>query len=239
MPHSYSTCVMGGVEFRCSGSAAGEPLTVGILAMVAEAEAEAISSRTKAALAAATRRGVKLGNTKNFTERGRANGRDASAQVRAERADERAADRADAAPARAARRPRRRSLASTCERNSAPHVRFLLQKFGIEPLERFHQARSKGLVIVAAAGDDLELVLDPCPGQCTIHGLGLLQRNDVRCDASTLRIEQRVGANGAGAMDRYVKVTAWVAAMTRRNPSRCHPGLARSNRLSFDARGRG
>jgi len=37
----------------------------------------------------------------------------------------------------------------------------LFQQFLLEPLERFHQPRDKGLFIVAASGDDLELVLDP------------------------------------------------------------------------------
>ena len=52
---------------------------------------------------------------------------------------------------------------------------FLVQKFLLEPLERFHQPGVKGLGIVAAAGDDLELaalrlpwiVLDPWLGSAS------------------------------------------------------------------------
>ena len=52
--------------------------------------------------------------------------------------------------------------------------RILVQKFGLEPFERFRHPWDKGLFIVAAAGDDFQLVLDACLGQCLIHGLGLL-----------------------------------------------------------------
>ncbi len=80
-----------GVEFVCCDMPSANRLTVGILAMVAEEEARMISARTKAALAAAKRRGVKLGRP-NLTDRARASGRLVSALVRGRAACRRAAD---------------------------------------------------------------------------------------------------------------------------------------------------
>jgi DNA invertase Pin-like site-specific DNA recombinase len=51
-----------GIEFIAVDMPSANRMTVGVMALVAEAEREAISARTKAALAAARARGVKLGN---------------------------------------------------------------------------------------------------------------------------------------------------------------------------------
>lgn len=79
-----------GVDFVCADMPHANRLTVGIMAMVAEEERRMISARTKAALAAAKARGVKLGNPNNPLDRDK--GRRASAIVRRAKAEARAAD---------------------------------------------------------------------------------------------------------------------------------------------------
>jgi DNA invertase Pin-like site-specific DNA recombinase len=60
--HFITSVMESGVEFIACDNPHANKLTIHILAAVAEHEREAISERTKAALAAAKARGVKLGN---------------------------------------------------------------------------------------------------------------------------------------------------------------------------------
>src|SRR5690606_26393237 len=55
-----------GVRFRACDLPEADSFTVHILAAVAQREAELISERTRAALAAGKKRGVKLGSPKGF-----------------------------------------------------------------------------------------------------------------------------------------------------------------------------
>lgn len=85
-----SALMEAGVEFIAVDMPLANRLTVHVLAAVAEHEAAMISTRTKAALAEARRRGVKLGNPGNLSNADA--GRVRSAQVRGAAADRRATD---------------------------------------------------------------------------------------------------------------------------------------------------
>ncbi|HEY7635156.1 MAG TPA: recombinase family protein [Gemmatimonadales bacterium] len=81
-----------GVEFEAVDMPGATRMTVGIMAVVAEQEREAISARTKAALEAARRRGVRLGNPAHLNQSARRLGTVASAKARQDRAAQRAKD---------------------------------------------------------------------------------------------------------------------------------------------------
>jgi DNA invertase Pin-like site-specific DNA recombinase len=81
-----------GVEFVCADMPHANRLTIGILACVAEDEARRISDRTRAALAVARTRGVRLGNPGHLTAAARAKGAAASTVYRRSKANARALD---------------------------------------------------------------------------------------------------------------------------------------------------
>jgi len=76
------------VKFVCADMPEANEMTLGFMAMVADYEGKAISERTKAALAAAKARGVKLGNPQNLTNRDTT----AATQARSTKAQDRNAE---------------------------------------------------------------------------------------------------------------------------------------------------
>jgi DNA invertase Pin-like site-specific DNA recombinase len=104
-----------GIEFVATDNPHANRLTVGIMALVADEERRAISARTKAALAAAKARGVKLGGDRGATLSTEAKAKGVAA-VQA-RADSRAADLAPVVAAlRAAGATSLRTLAAGLNR---------------------------------------------------------------------------------------------------------------------------
>jgi DNA invertase Pin-like site-specific DNA recombinase len=87
-----SNLMESGCEFVACDLPAANRLTLHLLASIAEHEAEMISTRTKAALAAAKRKGTVLGGDRGNCQQIYRKGAKASALVRGEAAQRRAAD---------------------------------------------------------------------------------------------------------------------------------------------------
>lgn len=84
--HFLTTLMESGVDFVACDNPHATRFTLHIFGALAEEEARMISDRTKAALAAARARGVKLGNPANLTADGRAAGIAAASRLRTEAA---------------------------------------------------------------------------------------------------------------------------------------------------------
>jgi DNA invertase Pin-like site-specific DNA recombinase len=80
------------VPFIAADQPHANKMTVGLLAVIAQHEAEMISERTKAAMAEAKRRGVRIGQARNLTPEARARGLVAGRAALRVQADRRAAD---------------------------------------------------------------------------------------------------------------------------------------------------
>ncbi|MHB8462840.1 MAG: recombinase family protein [Vulcanimicrobiaceae bacterium] len=92
--HFISGLIKQGTPFICVDAANDDTFVLHIKASMAEEEAQKISARTKAALAAAKARGVKLGNPGNLTDEARRRGaRNAGAMRKAQGAENHAAIR--------------------------------------------------------------------------------------------------------------------------------------------------